>query len=170
MPRAGWGGTYPLLHDHREQGRPRDSPAACAHLPGRVVAQTQGRSAGSRPLGLCADRPAHPRAQATAPHPTTVRGRPRRGRQHGRRGLRLSDIEVRRRARPVPAPVREALDRLTALSDGGQDRARARMVGGPGGRLLARPQRVDDDRPQGPPRGRTPPPPPHPAQAHPLHA
>ena len=94
-----------------------DSSAECAPRPWRWEDQTQWRDEVMRPLVLCADRPAAQRAQAPATHPETVRTRPRRFRQQGRRGRLPGAIEVVRRGRAgtVLAEVREELARLNAL-------------------------------------------------------
>src|SRR5215475_13119721 len=107
-----------------------DSTAEFAQLPLRLGDQLQWRYEVIRPLVLFADRTATQRAHETATHPETVRTLHRRFRQQGMLGLLPGDVEVRRRARPgpIPADVREEVDRLKALYGGFHYRELARII------------------------------------------
>ena len=87
---------------------------AFAQLQLGFVDQPQWRYELIRPLVLFADRTAQQRAQETETHPDTVRKLQRRFRQHGMLGLLPDHIEVviRRRATPIPTPMRQEIDRL----------------------------------------------------------
>ena len=107
-----------------------DSTAEFAQLQLRFVDQTQWRYEVIRPLVLFADRTATQRAHETATHPDTVRTFHRRFRQRGMLGLLPTQVEVvrRERAGPIPAAVREEIDRLKALYSGFHYRELARIV------------------------------------------
>ena len=94
--------------------------AEFAQLQLGCVDHTQWRYEVIRPLVLFADRTASQRAQETDTHPDTVRTLQCRFRQQDMWGLLPADVEVvhRRRASPVPAAVRQEIDRLKALYDG----------------------------------------------------
>jgi transposase len=104
--------------------------AEFAQLQLGFVDQTQWRYEVIRPLVLFADRTAAQRAQETDTHPDTVRTLRRRFRQQGMPGLLPADVEVvhRRRASPVPEPVRQEIDRLKPLYDGFHYRELARIL------------------------------------------
>jgi transposase len=94
------------------------------------VDQTQWRYELIRPLVLFADRTAQQRAQETQTHPDTVRRLQRRFRQQGILGLLPDHVKVviRRRAPPIPAPVRQEIDRLKARYSGFHYRELARIL------------------------------------------
>jgi transposase len=104
--------------------------AEFAQLQLGFVDQTQWRYEVIRPLVLFADRTAQQRAQETETHPDTVRTLHRRFRQQGMLGLLPADVEVihRRRASPIPEPVRQEIDRLKALYDGFHYRELVRIL------------------------------------------
>jgi hypothetical protein len=107
-----------------------DPTAEFAQLQRGFIDHIQWRYEVIRPLVLFANRTAPQRAQETDAHPDTVRKLARRFRQRGMRGLLPADVEVvpRRRASPIPAAVRQELDRLKALYDGFHYRELARIL------------------------------------------
>jgi hypothetical protein len=94
------------------------------------VDQTQWRFELIRPLVLFANRTAQQREEETDTHPDTVRKLQRRFRQQVMPGLLPDHVEVviRRRATPIPDPVRQEIDRLKALYDGFHYRELARIL------------------------------------------
>src|SRR5215204_7784126 len=108
------------LYLNTVEGVTVEPPAAFAQLQLGFVDQTQWRYEVIRPLVLFADRTATQRARETATHPDTVRAFHRRFRQQGMLGLLPANVEVGRRewAGPIPADVREEIDRLKALYSG----------------------------------------------------
>jgi hypothetical protein len=104
--------------------------AEFAQLQLGFVDRTQWRYEVIRPLVLFAHQTVQQRAQETHTHPDTVRTLRRRFRQQGMLGLLPADVEVvpRKRTSPVPAAVRQEVDRLKALYDGFHYRELARIL------------------------------------------
>jgi transposase InsO family protein len=101
-----------------------------AQLPLQFVDHTQWRYEVIRPVILFADRTPPQRAQETRTHPATVRTLARRFRQRDMLGLLPDHVEVviQGRMTRIPDPVRQEIDRLTALYDGFHDRELARIL------------------------------------------
>jgi transposase InsO family protein len=112
------------------KGATVDSTATFAQLQLGFVDRIQWRYEVIRPLVLFGDRTAPQRAQETHTHPETVRQLRRRFRQQGVLGLLPADVEVvpRERASPLPAAVRQEIDRLKALYPDFHYRELARIV------------------------------------------
>ena len=112
------------------EGATVEPTAAFAQLQLGFVDQMQWRYEVIRPLVLFADRTAPQRAQETHTHPETVRQLRRRFRQQGMLGLLPDDVEVVHwgRASPIPAAVRQEINRLKALYPDFHYRELARIV------------------------------------------